>query len=295
MTNTPRVSVVITAFNRAGTIARAIDSVMAQTVDDFEIIVVDDASTDETAMVVEGLRNPKVRLIRNAVNKGIGGAKNVGVGAARGEYIAFLDSDDEWLPNKLQRQLAEFAADPAGPPLSFHAFWVHRMDTGKVVLRRPRKYGTWLRSILLGETFSLGSTLLARRELFDDVGLFDEGLARLQDRDWTIRYLDRYEEFRYLPEPLARIYNSGWPAAALVTKSVNALYRVNEARLVRRDPRNARLFRSSLDFEIAVAIYRNGRLMTALARLFLLILRNPGFFGYLAGRVWRKLRQRDFG
>lgn len=295
MDGSPLVSVVITAYNRAGAITRAIDSVMAQTLDDFEIVVVDDASTDDTAAVVEGLANPKLRLIRNAVNKGIGGAKNVGVLASRGEYVAFLDSDDDWLPEKLHQQMAVLSADPAGPPLSFHAFRVHRMDTGKVVLRRPRRYGSWLKSILLGETFSLGSTLLARRALFDEIGLFDESLARLQDRDWTLRYLDRYSEFLYLTEPLARIYNSGWPEAATVRKSVDALYRVNEARLIHRDPKYARLFRASLDFEVAVAVYRNGRKASALAMLAKLLARNPSFAGYILGRFLRKIRQFDFG
>ena len=297
MSGAPLVSVVITAYNRAETIRRAVDSVMAQSVDDFEIIVVDDASTDETADVVKTLENPKIRLIRNSVNKGIGGAKNVGVLGAHGRYVAFLDSDDEWLPGKLHQQLAAFATSRRGekrPPLSFHEVWVHRMDTGKVVLRRKHKRGSWLRSILMGETLNFGSTLLARRELFDEIGLLDEGLTRFQDRDWTLRYLDRYDEFLYLTEPLARIYNSGWPDAGTLVKSADALYRASEPRLARRHPQYARLFRASLDFELAVAIYRNGRRFDALAMLARLVTHAPNLAGYVAGRCLHKLRRLDF-
>ena len=297
MNCSPLVSVVITAYNSADTIRRAIDSVMAQTVDDLEIVVVDDASTDETVGVIEALENPKIRPVRNTVNRGIGGAKNVGILAARGQYVAFLDSDDEWLPNKLCEQLAAFSrhsGDRERPLLSFHEVWIHRLDTGKIILRRKRKRGSWLRSILMGETLNFGSTLLARRELFDEIGLLDEGLTRLQDRDWTLRYLDRYDEFLYLTEPLARIYNRGWPDAGTVMHSVDALYRANEARLARRNPRYARLFRASLDFEVATAVYRDGRRFAALAMLTGLVARAPDLAGYIVGRGLHKIRKFDF-
>jgi len=270
---------------------------MAQSVDDFEIIVVDDASSDETANIVKAMEEPRIRLIRNSVNKGIGGAKNVGVLGAHVQHIAFLDSEDEWLPDKLHQQLTALAGSRRGEkrtPLSFCEVWVHRMDTGKVVLRRKRKRGSWLRSILMGETLNFGSTLLARRELFDEIGLLDEGLARFEDRDWTLRYLDRYGEFLYLTEPLARIYNSGWPDAVTVARSADALCRASESRLARRHPRYARLFRASLDFEVAVAIYRNGRRFDALAMLARLVARTPNLAGYIAGRCLHKLRRLDF-
>ena len=293
----PFVSVVVTAYNSADTIGRAIGSVIVQTVDDLEIVVVDDASTDETASVVEALENPKIRLVRNAVNRGIGGAKNVGVLSTRGRYVAFLDSDDEWLPNKLCEQLSAItgrSGDEERPPLSFHEAWVHRRDTGKAILRRKRKRGSWLRSILMGETLNFGSTLLARRELFDEIGPLDEGLTRLQDRDWTLRYLDRYEDFLYLTQPLARIYNRGWPDAGTVAKSVDALYRANEPRLAGRNPRNARLFRAGLDFEVAAAVYRDGRRFAALAMLTGLMARAPNLAGYIVGRGVHKIRNFDF-
>ena len=108
----PFVTVVITAFNRADTIGRAVASVQAQSYDNWEILVVDDASTDNIAAVVAALAEPRLRMVRNETNRGIGGAKNVGIAHGKGSHIAFLDSDDEWLPDKLTRQLAIMAAEP---------------------------------------------------------------------------------------------------------------------------------------------------------------------------------------
>lgn len=94
----PQVSVVIPTYNRAGVLGRAITSVLSQTFPDLECIVVDDGSTDQTVVLVERFQDPRLRLLRLPVNKGGGHARNVGIQAARGELLAFLDNDDEWLP-----------------------------------------------------------------------------------------------------------------------------------------------------------------------------------------------------
>ncbi|SEH53902.1 glycosyltransferase family 2 protein [Magnetospirillum fulvum] len=289
----PLVSVVITAFNRADTIERAIESVTAQTITDLEILVVDDASTDATCTVVEAMSDPRIRLVRNPTNRGIGGAKNVGIRQARGQYVAFLDSDDSWLPEKLALQVQTLQAFGADVPLCFCAFWVHRADGGKTILRQPRKIGSWRMSILMGETFSLGSTLLVRREIFDEIGVFNENLTRLQDRDWTLRYLDRYPEFISIDHPLAHIHNSGWPKAETVQASTRALLEANRERITRWDHSAYRLFDASLGFEVAVAHYRSGRLMHGLRGIVGILLREPRMVGYLGQRLWRKLKQGD--
>src|SRR5215468_5764628 len=104
----PRVSVVVPVFNRPIAVARAINSVLVQTCQDFEIIVVDDASTDDTAAAVASIRDSRVRSIRHDRNRGGSAARNTGIEAAGAPLVAFLDSDDEWLPSKLERQLAVF-------------------------------------------------------------------------------------------------------------------------------------------------------------------------------------------
>lgn len=289
----PKVSAIITGYNSETTVRRAVESAAAQTFRDIEIIFVDDASTDRTVAEVEAIPDQRIRVVRNAKNRGIGGAKNVGVEHSRGTYIAFLDSDDEWLPHKLAVQIPALESSASGCPLSFTAFWVHRSDTDKVVLRTPACRGSWLRSILLGETFSLGSTLLATRKCFDEVGPFDERLTRLQDRDWTLRYLRRWNEFVFVTEPLARIYNSGWPRPDVVARAVERLYRAHEDHLNACDPALAKLFWASLCFETAVHEYRSGQPAVAARRLLKALATYPPYLGYLAGRFQRKLVEGD--
>lgn len=103
----PLVSVVIPTYNRAEFLPRAVESVLRQTVDDFELIVVDDASTDDTEAVVERFDDPRVEYVRHGTNRGGSAARNTGIERSSGEYIAFLDSDDEWYPRKLERQVEE--------------------------------------------------------------------------------------------------------------------------------------------------------------------------------------------
>ena len=104
----PDISVVIPAYNRATTIARALNSVLAQTFQDLEVIVVDDGSTDHTSEVIQQIGDARVEIIRHTRNQGAAEARNTGMKAAGGKYIAWLDSDDEWLPDKLQVQLDAF-------------------------------------------------------------------------------------------------------------------------------------------------------------------------------------------
>jgi glycosyltransferase involved in cell wall biosynthesis len=108
---TPEVSIVLPTYNRADTIGRAVDSVLRQTCEDWELIVVDDGSSDGTAERLEG-RDPRVRLLRQA-NQGVYAARNAGIALGRGRFVAFLDSDDEWRPHFLELTQAFFRASPA--------------------------------------------------------------------------------------------------------------------------------------------------------------------------------------
>lgn len=289
----PLISIIITAFNRADIIERAIKSALEQTIQDTEVIVVDDASTDNTVEVVKSLSDPRIKLIKNQKNLGIGGAKNVGIQNATGIYVAFLDSDDDWVAHKLETQLEALKNSSDNILLSFSAFWVYRLDTGKIVTRRPRKYNSWLNSILLGETFSLGSTLLAKRDLFDEIGLFNVNLTRLQDRDWTIRYLEKHPKWIYIEEPLARIYNSGWPSAEQVEHSTRALYEANKERLDNIASGSASIFQESLRFEVAVTYYRQGEIAKGFFLMLGILIRRPMSIGYYTRRLFKKIVERD--
>ena len=108
----PYVTVLIPAYNAAATIQRAVDSVLAQTYHDFEIVIVDDGSRDATAEIIAAYDSPAIRLLRLARNQGESGAMNEGIAVAKGELIAFLDADDEWLPTKLAKQVQALQANP---------------------------------------------------------------------------------------------------------------------------------------------------------------------------------------
>lgn len=289
----PRVSVVITAFNRAHIVGRAIASVLAQTFDDYEIVLVDDASSDDLAGVVAARGWPKLRLVRNPVNRGIGGAKNAGIQAARGRYIAFLDSDDEWLPHKLKRQIAALEARTDGVPLSFTAYTIVR-ETGQRVARVPRpSSASWFEAAIRGEMFALGSTLVADRLCFQRVGLLDERIRRMEDRDWILRYFDHWSDLAMIYEPSALIHNSGWPSSDVVRASMAEIYALNKTLVSRHGTRYDRMLRSGMAFEIATVEYRNREYVAALSSLTSAVLSDPTNLGHMLRRLHRKLTDKD--
>jgi glycosyltransferase involved in cell wall biosynthesis len=196
------VSVVIPAYNAAWCLARAIDSVLAQTHRDFELLVVDDGSTDATAELVQRY-GAGVRLVRKP-NGGLSSARNAGIREARGAYVAFLDADDRWLPDKLKRQVAWMREHPRA---------VFCSTAARVVDARGETTGEWRCGGCTGSTLEAifatnahvagsGSAVLARREVLLASGGFDESLPSLEDIDMWMRLAAR-GDFGCLPEPLA--------------------------------------------------------------------------------------------
>jgi len=185
----PAVSVIIPTYNRAGTIARAIDSVLAQDYLNFELIVVDDGSTDTTSDTL-GTYGDKIRIIRQE-NRGVSAARNRGIAAARGDLIAFLDSDDYWLDGKLARQVAFFRDHPDTLICQTEELWVRngrRVNPGT----RHRKRGGDIFIPSLSLCIVSPSTVMMRRGLFEAVGLFDESLPACEDYDLWLRVTCRY-------------------------------------------------------------------------------------------------------
>ncbi len=200
----PRVSVVIPTYNHAHFLGRAIVSALCQTFQDFEVIVVDDASDDDTAQVIERLRDPRVRLVRLPKHGGAARARNVGIAQARGEWIAFLDSDDEWLPEKLERQLAWLDGD--GDPKTALVYCpYYRQGTGGECVVRPKReprQGDALDALLTGKGIPTTSAYLVRRSALLAIGGFDETLASAQDLDLLLRLAQASHRFAVVPEPL---------------------------------------------------------------------------------------------
>jgi glycosyltransferase involved in cell wall biosynthesis len=202
------VSVIIPTYNRAACLKLALASVLNQTYQSFEIIVVDDASTDGTPGVVRGLADARITYVRHEVNRGKVGAgaaaRNSGIARARGTYIAFLDDDDEWLPEKLARQVAVLEASPRSVGAVYTGFVKIDQATGQIVERIiPTRRGTISRDLIAENCVGTPSTVLVRNECFQKVGLFDESMAFGEDYDMWIRIASEFE-FDYIDEPLVR-------------------------------------------------------------------------------------------
>lgn len=200
----PRVSVTIPAFNAAWCIRRAVDSVLAQTCRDFELIVVDDGSTDDTASILAGYGNA-LRVVRQ-VNGGLSSARNAGIAAAKGEFVAFLDADDRWHPDKLARQLA--LMDQRSELVFCSTSTAVRTPEG-AALPTWRCAGTQGRILeAIFQTHALvagsGSAVMVRRAALATVGGFDKTLRSLEDIDMWMR-LAAQGEYACIDEPLATI------------------------------------------------------------------------------------------
>jgi glycosyltransferase involved in cell wall biosynthesis len=211
----PLVSVVLPFYNGAGFIRESLDSVLAQTFHDYEIMCVDDGSTDASLAILDEYRQ-HVLLFRQA-NAGQGAARNAGVRHASGRYVAFIDQDDRWYPWKLKQQVLALEADP-------EVVLVHcnsdRMDAqGRVVQRgatleeHPRAMASLL-GRLLGEGLILPSAMLVRRDAFERVGGFDDELRGYEDFDLCAR-LKQEGRFVFLDEPgmCYRVHSDGFSRA----------------------------------------------------------------------------------
>ncbi len=200
----PTVSVIIPTYNRAHMVGRAIQSVLDQTYQDFELIVVDDASTDNTEEVVKSFNDERLRYIRHNENSGSSVApRNTGIEIARGEYIAFLDSDDEWLPQKLEKQIDKFNSVSPDVGLVYCGYAGVSKRTGETLFKvMNAKRGDVFR-LIVERNIVGGPTVLIRRECFQKTGLFDKGFLSFQDWDMWIR-IAKYYKVDFVPEILVK-------------------------------------------------------------------------------------------
>ncbi|MGJ4804120.1 glycosyltransferase [Luteimonas sp. SDU82] len=200
----PETSVIIPTWNRRDMVARAIDSVLAQTRPVEEIIVVDDGSTDGTGEFLAQRYAERITLLAQA-NAGVSAARNMGLAAARGRYLALLDSDDVWLPEKTERQVAFLEANPGIGMVLCDVYRVGA-DGGLIdVFERRRQIpedGPALQWVLRDPALAPLSALM-RREVYEDVGGFDTALRTAEDLDFHLRVAARWG-IGVVPEPLAR-------------------------------------------------------------------------------------------
>jgi glycosyltransferase involved in cell wall biosynthesis len=190
--SSPLVSVVVPTRNRAELLARAVASVRAQTMQDLELIIVDDGSTDDTSAYLARLTmsDARVRVQRNAVGGGGSAARNAGIALASGRWVAFLDDDDEWLPAKLERQLAMLAANPDAVACSCD--FEQHFPSGRMREFRVRREPT-LQEVLYDNVLGGASVCVAARDVLLGFGGFDTRLRSAQDYDlWVqLRHVGR--------------------------------------------------------------------------------------------------------
>lgn len=182
-TRPPLVSVIIPTYNRAWVLGEAVESVLAQDYRCLEVIVVDDGSTDDTAAILAGYDDI---VVIDQTNRGVSAARNRGVAHARGELIAFLDSDDLWLPQKLSTQVAFFLERPAANVCQTQEIWIRsgrRVNAG----RRHQKPSGMFFEQSLELCLVSPSAVMLKKEFFQDMGGFDENLPACEDYDLWLR------------------------------------------------------------------------------------------------------------
>lgn len=275
MSPTPLVSVILPTYNRAKTLDRAIHSVLTQTFRDFELIITDDGSTDESRCILarySGL--PNVRVI-SSPHRGCSAARNLGVTASKAPLIAFQDSDDEWLPSNLEKAVPPLSSSARGVGLFYSNMIRIHEDGSSSDWRSPEVHrgGLVSESTLDYQVAGIGiQAAVIKRTCFDQVGLFDEALPRFIDLDLFIRISD-YFEFYHHDEPLVRYY-----ATDGISTDTQALVRARQY-LLRKYRKRLRVHRHHLAHQyllLADALRRNGSTHRGRALAAMALLASPG-------------------
>lgn len=194
------ISVIIPTYNCDKYICEALDSVLHQTCSDYEIIVIDDGSTDTTKAIIDtGYQTVRYYYMEN---NGVAAARNFGISKAQGELIAFLDADDKWLPEKLEKQAVLFLKnDTLGMAFTENRFFDEQgMQSKKVCKRERLMEGDIVKNIFL-KSYVVTSTVMVRKQVFDAVGLFEEGLTVAEDDNMWMRIGMKYS-VELLDEPM---------------------------------------------------------------------------------------------
>ncbi len=230
------VSVILPTYNRARTLARAINSVLHQDYANLEVLVVDDASTDDTPTVMAGITDPRVRYVRLEKNGGASRARNEGLKLAKGSYVAFQDSDDEWLADKLQRQLA-VAKAAGGPDDAISVFHTKVMyvsgETSQTKRNKivciPELDRNPTRDYLIAEVHKGNlispQALLMSRGAVAAVGPFDQKLVNCVDWDYAIKLIYQTQAI-FIDEPLVMTYLQTDSISILGRKGVRSQLRI---------------------------------------------------------------------
>lgn len=257
----PKVSVVIPAYNAMKYLPKTLESVLQQTFTDFEVLIVNDGSSDQIVEWVDGITDLRVKLISQR-NQGVSTARNIGIDHSQGEYVAFLDADDLWEPTKLEKQV-HYLADRSEVGLVYT--WTTLIDTlgeptGRVFASLVE--GLVWKQLIENDMISTGSSTMIRRSCFDEVGVFDPSLAFAEDWDMWLRIAARYS-FGVVKEPLT---------------------------FYRQHPNNATKNRQKMMQSLRIVIEKTFQSVP----LDLLHLRNRAYANFLLGLAWLAIDIGDY-
>ena len=202
MKNTLLFSVIIPVYNRAHLITKAINSVIQQNYSNWEIILVDDCSTDNIKEVISNFKDERIRFYELPVNKGNAGARNEGVRRSKGDYIFFLDSDDE-MEVKCLKLFSELINSKPRTKFAFGGYYILNTETGRKTTKmwKPDSEKSFLKELKIGT----GCGLMVKKDCFDKIGYFDERLRVAVDTDWLIR-LEKEYPFEVIDDYLVTVY-----------------------------------------------------------------------------------------
>lgn len=194
---TPTISIIVPVYNRSKVLARAIESVLSQTYVAWEVIIVDDCSTDDTLSVARHYASDRIKILQNSANKGAAGSRNVGIMNSKGRYVAFLDSDDLYHPTFLSESLNELNSTSDEYGFSYCVVGdVDQVSAPKENIqawRIPEKYQVYRKPYLYELHIGTASGILMKREVFNKIGYFDESMKAAEDTDFFIRVSEFYK------------------------------------------------------------------------------------------------------
>lgn len=200
----PKVSVIIPTHKRALMLSRAINSVLLQTYKNFELIIVSDGKDKNTDKIVSSYGDFRIKYLKHVKSRGASAARNTGIRASKGKYIAFLDDDDEWVFNKLEKQvlLMEDSSDGIG---LVYCWMEYFRNEKSIKVLKPNLRGYIFSHMLDKQAIGNSSTIIIKSEVIKKVGCFDENLPRGNDSDF-IRRICFYYNVEYIPEVLVKVY-----------------------------------------------------------------------------------------
>ena len=286
----PLVTIVIPTYQREHSIERSIHSVLTQGFRDFELIVVDDGSTDDTLGLLRQVNDPRLLVVALRDNRGPSAARNFGIRRARGRYVAFLNSDDTWMSDKLEKQLTFMETHRSAVRLTCTAFRYVDGATGNGA-DRPTKSQLAYDDFLDGCRCAPGSTLIAETSLFCEVGLLNERLRRLEDWDWLLRATPR-SHVGVIQEPLSDvcIRLAGGNLYQLVKEASVEILQAHSDRASRSGRGGWRRLRATIQHELAATCYLDRRYLTAIKHLAAAYCWRPGDTLRQTSRALKRVR-----